>query len=121
MCLISHSRRVTAQLPILHPAYIHFLLHVSLPTRRSSDLAARIAWLSATPSTGLPSAPRPAPSTDATFCTLRRDRKSTRLNSSHVRISYAVFCLNKKYELYYHIMIYMITISVIDDDSTCTT
>src|SRR5690554_1621609 len=24
------------------------------------------------------------------------DRKSTRLNSSHVRISYAVFCLNKK-------------------------
>src|SRR3989442_6333590 len=25
-----------------------------------------------------------------------RDRKSTRLNSSHVRISYAVFCLEKK-------------------------
>src|SRR5690606_39792779 len=39
-------------------------------------------------------------------CTLRtqychqggteRDRKSTRLNSSHVKISYAVFCLKKK-------------------------
>src|SRR6266498_4452810 len=29
----------------------------------------------------------------------RRDRKSTRLNSSHVRISYAVFCLKKKKEL----------------------
>src|SRR5436305_8952608 len=27
---------------------------------------------------------------------LRQDRKSTRLNSSHVRISYAVFCLKKK-------------------------
>src|SRR5690554_7879122 len=26
----------------------------------------------------------------------RADRKSTRLNSSHVRISYAVFCLKKK-------------------------
>src|SRR5439155_16530322 len=26
----------------------------------------------------------------------RRDRKSTRLNSSHVAISYAVFCLKKK-------------------------
>src|SRR5699024_11623193 len=26
----------------------------------------------------------------------RRDRKSTRLNSSHVSISYAVFCLKKK-------------------------
>src|SRR5690625_7060002 len=33
---------------------------------------------------------------------LERDRKSTRLNSSHVAISYAVFCLKKKktnYEL----------------------
>src|SRR5690554_7080513 len=27
---------------------------------------------------------------------LTADRKSTRLNSSHVRISYAVFCLKKK-------------------------
>src|SRR5690349_23730813 len=27
---------------------------------------------------------------------LLRDRKSTRLNSSHVEISYAVFCLKKK-------------------------
>src|SRR5690348_17655363 len=27
---------------------------------------------------------------------LRRDRKSTRLNSSHPSISYAVFCLTKK-------------------------
>src|SRR5437773_4902371 len=26
----------------------------------------------------------------------RRDRKSTRLNSSHITISYAVFCLKKK-------------------------
>src|SRR5690554_4055790 len=26
----------------------------------------------------------------------KQDRKSTRLNSSHVRISYAVFCLKKK-------------------------
>src|SRR5690554_3882289 len=31
----------------------------------------------------------------------REDRKSTRLNSSHVRTSYAVFCLKKKiYKLY---------------------
>src|SRR5215475_12454761 len=27
---------------------------------------------------------------------LREERKSTRLNSSHVKISYAVFCLKKK-------------------------
>src|SRR3989442_7351490 len=29
-------------------------------------------------------------------CFARSDRKSTRLNSSHVRISYAVFCLKKE-------------------------
>src|SRR2546430_4389466 len=31
---------------------------------------------------------------------LVRDRKSTRLNSSHSQISYAVFCLKKKYSNY---------------------
>src|SRR2546421_7619279 len=31
----------------------------------------------------------------------RRDRKSTRLNSSHDQISYAVFCLKKKNTLVY--------------------
>src|SRR2546430_6323994 len=30
------------------------------------------------------------------FRAARRDRKSTRLNSSHSQISYAVFCLKKK-------------------------
>src|SRR5699024_11749526 len=30
---------------------------------------------------------------------LREDRKSTRLNSSHVSISYAVFCLKKKIKI----------------------
>src|SRR5690606_41294466 len=34
-----------------------------------------------------------APAGDRREC---RDRKSTRLNSSHVKISYAVFCLKKK-------------------------
>src|SRR3712207_7644945 len=29
-----------------------------------------------------------------------RDRKSTRLNSSHANISYAVFCLKKKHIIY---------------------
>src|SRR5690606_41560081 len=31
---------------------------------------------------------------------LSEDRKSTRLNSSHVKISYAVFCLQKKTRCY---------------------
>src|SRR5256885_7820205 len=30
------------------------------------------------------------------YVTARQDRKSTRLNSSHLVISYAVFCLKKK-------------------------
>src|SRR5688572_32308434 len=34
-----------------------------------------------------------------TKITFRPDRKSTRLNSSHSQISYAVFCLKKKREL----------------------
>src|SRR5690554_7012437 len=34
--------------------------------------------------------------TTLVLLSLAQDRKSTRLNSSHVRISYAVFCLKKK-------------------------
>src|SRR5438876_7956013 len=63
----------------------HRDLH-SFPTRRSSDLTSRrisgpsssmISWAAKRSSTSL-------------------DRKSTRLNSSHPSISYAVFCLKKK-------------------------
>src|SRR5256885_9061863 len=42
------------------------------------------------PGTGAPG------TTPRTPCTRPRDRKSTRLNSSHLVISYAVFCLKKK-------------------------
>src|SRR5256885_3723870 len=35
-------------------------------------------------------------SSSTTRATIARDRKSTRLNSSHLVISYAVFCLKKK-------------------------
>src|SRR5690349_22487778 len=82
-----------------NPSSIFFLycwpgprgLH-SFPTRRSSDLAGRSDRRSGRTHHGLhaPSLesgpPRLSPS----------DRKSTRLNSSHVEISYAVFCLKKK-------------------------
>src|SRR5438552_9828158 len=34
----------------------------------------------------------------------KRDRKSTRLNSSHQIISYAVFCLKKKKRLALHVL-----------------
>src|SRR3712207_7120031 len=41
----------------------------------------------------------------------KRDRKSTRLNSSHANISYAVFCLKKKNTAdnlhYHHLQFYL--------------
>src|SRR5688572_33133451 len=44
------------------------------------------------------SCPTPTPTRSWPRCARRsaRDRKSTRLNSSHSQISYAVFCLKKK-------------------------
>src|SRR5438874_9649540 len=45
-------------------------------------------------SENLPSGPSESTPTLVSF--QKRDRKSTRLNSSHVEISYAVFCLKKK-------------------------
>src|SRR5689334_24012281 len=39
-----------------------------------------------------------------------RDRKSTRLNSSHSSISYAVFCLKKKKKKKNHIVISTLTL-----------
>src|SRR5947209_13055280 len=40
--------------------------------------------------------PKPVPILHGLGFTLVRDRKSTRLNSSHANTSYAVFCLKKK-------------------------
>src|SRR5689334_24131056 len=53
----------------------------------------------------------------------QRDRKSTRLNSSHSSISYAVFCLKKKnkynfLKLLYHIKIIHGTIDVYSPNNT---
>src|SRR5438128_4061308 len=73
----------------------HRDLH-SFPTRRSSDLACAPAL-----------ADVPMPRTCLTIAlaagegTRMRDRKSTRLNSSHGSISYAVFCLKKKTKAYW--------------------
>src|SRR3712207_6979654 len=36
-----------------------------------------------------------------------KDRKSTRLNSSHANISYAVFCLKKKNNIHSHVSNYL--------------
>src|SRR5690606_41705772 len=44
--------------------------------------------------------------------TARSDRKSTRLNSSHVKISYAVFCLKKKKDQNIIAMIHKLTLAI---------
>src|SRR5256885_16987443 len=41
---------------------------------------------------------------DRSYEEMRVDRKSTRLNSSHLVISYAVFCLKKKKKLIIHVL-----------------
>src|SRR5690606_41332088 len=65
------------------------------PTRRSSDLTAPVA------DAGREMRNRvPPPATRSSCRSPFRDRKSTRLNSSHVKISYAVFCLKKKITKY---------------------
>src|SRR5690606_39679961 len=102
------------------PSGDHLDLH-SFPTRRSSDLLGReyvdalLGQLGVQlagehrpvglPDAGLQQPPHPGDLAlqrrvrSAAFLVLpvRRhaDRKSTRLNSSHVKISYAVFCLKK--------------------------
>src|SRR5207249_11027172 len=69
----------------------HRDLH-SFPTRRSSDLYRH--QLALVPDFLLLHARRRQEAILVGLPT--RDRKSTRLNSSHVSISYAVFCLKKK-------------------------
>src|SRR5207249_6369497 len=96
----------------------HPNLH-SFPTRRSSDLNDRATYLQLLAKAASETAVRilayalmsnhlhlvvhtPAPNLHVLIHRAHRpyaaglDRKSTRLNSSHVSISYAVFCLKKK-------------------------
>src|SRR5207253_9625630 len=68
----------------------------SFPTRRSSDLSDRAARGQHSEEPRVQQRQRPAALGPATRGEQREDRKSTRLNSSHVAISYAVFCLKKK-------------------------
>src|SRR5439155_23702939 len=101
--------------------FLYYLLHhrdlPSFPTRRSSDLPACFSSVNPCPSVGplrnsscwrsavwresgkgrfasSPDGTTAAPNGTARYA--NTDRKSTRLNSSHVASSYAVFCLKKK-------------------------
>src|SRR5207249_11686773 len=108
-------------LPLFLPSACHVCDLHSFPTRRSSDLVAVLGWnvvdafavdenvaagnLLETrhhAQGGRFAAARRAHEDDEFLVAdfevgvIDGDRKSTRLNSSHVSISYAVFCLKKK-------------------------
>src|SRR5437868_12697315 len=68
----------------------------SFPTRRSSDLFSLLHSVSAYGGGGDIQKLNPFKRVTDKPVVFWSDRKSTRLNSSHVSISYAVFCLKKK-------------------------
>src|SRR5688500_19360725 len=74
---------------------------LSFPTRRSSDLPAA-QGKGGGQAAGGPARVRPRAALGVEprrLAGVPEDRKSTRLNSSHLVISYAVFCLKKKKKL----------------------
>src|SRR5207247_10561776 len=105
----SSCRRGCGRASALHPPAAFFLffffysygvhpaLH-SFPTRRSSDLPQNFwAWfLLGVCHDRLTQYEEAAACYSTSIALNGRDRKSTRLNSSHEWISYAVFCLKKK-------------------------
>src|SRR5690625_7278138 len=98
------------------PRFFFFLFSLSsllpslsllpFPTRRSSDLLQQLATQGLTITRhGIGTFVSPYGNAIETglqelrsMTAIQLDRKSTRLNSSHVAISYAVFCLKKKKE-----------------------
>src|SRR5207244_13435598 len=104
LSLCPHYPTIRLLLCFLYCSAHHRFLH-SFPTRRSSDLSfSRWRHYRRCPSAALP---RRRSSTCSSIIgspsashhsieSIAIDRKSTRLNSSHQIISYAVFCLKKK-------------------------
>src|SRR5437762_9178134 len=101
-----HSRHSVIFQYSVNPRFLH-----SFPTRRSSDLGIYdFQWqlyqqgvgpfgqtsTSVRITVGDPGPPPDPPSIGGLSSLEAVDRKSTRLNSSHRCISYAVFCLKKK-------------------------
>src|SRR5690242_21135078 len=94
-CLLSFSSSASLWLSSSFFFYCsgdHRDLH-SFPTRRSSDLGDCGSLFLPFALAELHTAQASAPIREELG---RADRKSTRLNSSHMSISYAVFCLKKK-------------------------
>src|SRR5690606_42098468 len=77
-------------------ATLPYDLGYTLPDQYVNVEAAPAPEPTATPAAETEAGQFPAPTGEAFVPFEGEDRKSTRLNSSHVKISYAVFCLKKK-------------------------
>src|SRR5690606_40692939 len=85
----------------LYPLSLHDALPIYVQRRQVAQADARGLRLPPAGGARQPAAedgrvPRARRPGDLRLGHAQRDRKSTRLNSSHVKISYAVFCLKKK-------------------------
>src|SRR3712207_7982347 len=79
---------------------LHDALPISAPVASVGDVPGvplRLDLLAA----AAPADPLPARARADDLAVVISDRKSTRLNSSHANISYAVFCLKKKNMIYH--------------------
>src|SRR2546427_12964643 len=83
--------------PSRAPSFFFFFLMIRRPPR--STLFPYTTLFRSLAGAGCQKQGGPVPDPKAPPNTLR-DRKSTRLNSSHSQISYAVFCLKKKKKIY---------------------
>src|SRR5690606_41029827 len=105
--LVAHHSNLYL-LKFLYKFYRHHRALHSFPTRRSSDLGRakrapcrwqqmdRHRWVVSVRTRRLSSGRHKGGRPVGGQPDRHQDRKSTRLNSSHVKISYAVFCLKKK-------------------------
>src|SRR5256885_13653884 len=79
----------------LHCFFLFFFLMIRRPPR-STLFPYTTLFRSQLLGSTVFAAPHKTDDADSVAVVLKRDRKSTRLNSSHLVISYAVFCLKKK-------------------------
>src|SRR6266480_7687232 len=86
---VAQPRRAGGNAPLSRLSANGMIIAAPAPCIVRAAISAPMSVASAQPAEAAANSASPA-------ANIRRDRKSTRLNSSHMSISYAVFCLKKK-------------------------
>src|SRR4029453_19439194 len=101
---VSHYKSQTHMSPTFntylttkYPSFFFFFFLMIRRPPRSTLFPSPTLFRSRAARRSASSAPRPRRSSSPPLARRAGDRKSTRLNSSHTVISYALFCLQKKY------------------------